>query len=153
MTMADIDAVMANNNCIGSNNLSYINESLNRLIYANNGLKVSTNWYFAGIILGGKKIALEYIKRIMKTEYKCSISLKNTVKVAKIRPAPMTNKSNNINGIIARNMYNENGAWVTIMTRKTTIIESKKVTKLESVTPNGYMYLGTYNFFNMEAFK
>ena len=40
-------------------------------------------------------------------------------------------------------MYNVNGALVKIITTNKTINDNKNVTKLEKVTPKGYMYLGT----------
>ena len=36
-------------------------------------------------------MALPYISMVIKTPYKCSISLKNTVNVANNSPAPMVN--------------------------------------------------------------
>ena len=38
-----------------------------------------------------------------------------------------------------------------IITTNKTINDSRKVTKLEKVTPNGYMYLGTYTFLIIDS--
>lgn len=80
------------------------------------------------------------------------MSLKKTVSVARIKPAPIVNINNSIRGITLSSMYKVNGAFVTIITMKRTIIESRNVTRLENVTASGYMYLGTYNFLIIDAF-
>ncbi|MGO9388455.1 MAG: hypothetical protein ACLPWD_10510, partial [Methanobacterium sp.] len=49
-------------------------------------------------------------------------------------------------------MYKVNGALVRTITTNKTINDSKNVTRLEKVTPNGYMYLGTYTFLIIDAF-
>ncbi len=51
-----------------------------------------------------------------------------------------------------RSMYKVNGALVRTITTNKTINDSKNVTRLEKVTPNGYMYLGTYTFLIIDAF-
>ena len=97
-------------------------------------------------------IALPYIKSVKKTVYKCSISLKNTVNVARIRPAPIVNIRISTRGTTANNINHVKGACVAIITRKSTTNDNRKVIKLEIVTPSVYIYLGMYIFLIMDAF-
>jgi hypothetical protein len=121
----------------------YKKQSLSKVIRTYIGLYNIKNWYFSGTIWIGNIIALPYSIRMSITLYKCSISLKNTVKVANIRPIPMMNIENNIIGTTPSNIYKVKGACVANMTRKRTTNESKKVIKPEIVTPMIYIYLGT----------
>jgi len=87
----------------------------------------------------------------MKTPYRCSISLKNTVTVVRIRPTPMVNITKSTVGTAARRMYGVKGAFVTIITATKMINESRKVTRLEKVIPKVNIYFGTYNFLMVPA--
>ncbi|BBL62223.1 hypothetical protein MARBORIA2_08470 [Methanobrevibacter arboriphilus] len=88
----------------------------------------------------------------MKTPYKYSISLKNTVTVANIKPTPRVNINKGMIVSIPARLNTENDAPVAIITNTNTIKEIKKFTKFEIITLRLYIYLGTYTFFIIEAF-
>ena len=83
---------------------------------------------------------------MVKTEYKCIISLNFTVIAANINPTPKEKKTIKISGTGTNNIVQCNSALVTIMTNIKAVNEAIKLIKLENTFDNTNKYLGTYTF-------
>ena len=83
---------------------------------------------------------------MIKTEYKCIISLNFTTKADNNNPTPSENTTMNPNGITAKTTFQCNSALVAIITTSNAVNDANKLIKLENTLEITNKYLGIYTF-------
>ena len=101
----------------------------------------------SGKIVIGYITGVRYINAVIKTEYKCIISLNFTVIAAKTNPTPREKNTIKNNGIGTRSTVQCNSALVASITKISAVKDAIKLIKLEKTFDNTNRYLGTYTFF------
>ena len=89
---------------------------------------------------------------VVKTEYKCIISLNFTVKAARKSPTPNEKTTKNANGITDNITVHFKSILVATITRINAVTDASKLIKLENILDNTNKYFGTYTFLINGAF-
>lgn len=89
---------------------------------------------------------VKYIKAVVKTEYKCMISLNFTVTAAKINPTPKHKITSKIKGIGTNKTLQCSSALVATITNSNAVNDAIRLIKLENTLDTTNKYLGIYIF-------